>query len=492
MDETTARELARLQEGLGEAWLANLPGAHVDHVVLVMPSHSVAESLLAHYGPRLRALEHRYLVAYLLLHRLPTCEMVFLCSQAPDPKVLEYFEVLAASDGRPSAAARFRTLVVDDGTFRPLSAKLLDRPDVLDELRSCGRGRPVLLQPWNVTELEVEVALRVGAPLLGTSPELWPLGFKSAGRRIMSAAGVPVPHGAEDVRTSEGVLAALTEIQSCRPEAAGAVVKLDDSGAGDGNVVIGLRGTGGVRATERELLDRVSSLPAWYLDDLRAGGVVEELVTGAAFRSPSVQLFVDPFAEVTVLSTHEQLLGGDSGQVFTGCEFPADPAYAPVIARLAVAVGREFARLGAVGRLGVDFAVSGDLSGRWEPFALEVNLRNGGTTHPFTILRHLLPGRYDVETGRWVVADGSTRSYRATDNLVDVSWLGLDPTVVIEAVDDAGLAYDRSRGTGVVLHMLSCLAIDGRLGLTAIGRTPDHARELFDATREAIDAIRWR
>ena len=29
--------------------------------------------------------------------------------------------------------------------------------------------------------------------------------------------------------------------------------------------------------------------------------------------------------------------------------------------------------------------------------------------------------------------------------------------------------------------MLSCLAIDGRLGLTAIGRTPEHAAELYEA-----------
>ena len=42
----------------------------------------------------------------------------------------------------------------------------------------------------------------------------------------------------------------------------------------------------------------------------------------------------------------------------------------------------------------------------------------------------------------------------------------------------------------MVLHMLSCLAIDGRFGLTAIGHTPEHATNLFEATREAIHAIR--
>jgi hypothetical protein len=140
--------------------------------------------------------------------------MVFLCSQAPDPEVVAYYDSLVTGEGRSAAPARFRSIVVDDGTSRSVSAKLLDRPDLLEELRGCGRGRPVFVQPWNVTDLEVELALRLGAPLHGTSPELWGLGYKSAGRRIMAAAGVPVPFGREDVRSVEEVLAALRRSSS--------------------------------------------------------------------------------------------------------------------------------------------------------------------------------------------------------------------------------------------------------------------------------------
>ena len=326
--------------------------------------------------------------------------MVFLCSQAPDPEVLAYYDSIATGDGRPSALSRFRSIVVGDDTSRSVSAKLLDQPQLLEELRGYGRGRPVFIQPWNVTDLEVNVGLRLGAPLHGTSPELWPLGFKSSGRRIMAEAAVPVPFGREDVRSVHEVVTALDEIQRERPNAVGAVVKLDDSGAGDGNVVIGLRTASGAPATHHEVRGRVEALPEWYLTDLRSGGAVEELITAPVFRSPSVQLRVNPFGDVTVLSTHEQVLGGDSGQVFTGCQFPADPSYAPAIARYADAVGRKYAKRGAVGSLGVDFAVAGDGEGLWEPFALEVNLRNGGTTHPITVLRNLVPGRYDVETGQ--------------------------------------------------------------------------------------------
>ena len=72
---------------------------------------------------------------------------------------------------------------------------------------------------------------------------------------------------------------------------------------------------------------------------------------------------------------------------------------------------------------------------------------------------------------------------------MDPSWLGLAPTAVIEAVADAGLQFDPETGTGVILHMLSGLAIDGRFGLTAIAETPEKATLIHDATRAAVERL---
>ena len=105
---------------------------------------------------------------------------------------------------------------------------------------------------------------------------------------------------------------------------------------------------------------------------------------------------------------------------------------------------------------------------RWDVFALEINLRKGGTTHPFAALRNLAPGHYDIDSGQWVTLDGSPRYYESTDNLLDPSWQGRPPSEVIRAVSDAGFQFDPTSKAGVVLHMLSCLAIDGRFGLTAV------------------------
>ena len=170
-----------------------------------------------------------------------------------------------------------------------------------------------------------------------------------------------------------------------------------------------------------EVLAEIAALPQWFLDDLaEGGGVVEEMVIGDSLRSPSVQVDLLPGGDVQVLATHDQVLGGRNGQVYLGCRFPADPAYAVDLVEHGAAVGRELAAKGCAGRAGSTSWRPGGAALR--PEACEVNLRKGGTTHPFSALRSLVPGHYDAGAGAWLAdADGSTRAYRSTDNVVDPS-----------------------------------------------------------------------
>jgi hypothetical protein len=46
--------------------------------------------------------------------------------------------------------------VVPDETPRSVAAKLLDQPDLLEALRTSFAGRPVFIEPWNVTKDEVD------------------------------------------------------------------------------------------------------------------------------------------------------------------------------------------------------------------------------------------------------------------------------------------------------------------------------------------------
>jgi hypothetical protein len=69
------------------------------------------------------------------------------------------------------------------------------------------------------------------------------------------------------------------------------------------------------------------------------GGIVEAWVTGTGLRSPSVQMRITPLGGLEFISTHDQILGGPSGQIFQACTFPADAAYALEIQSLAARVG---------------------------------------------------------------------------------------------------------------------------------------------------------
>jgi len=505
---TTVDRVDRLQARLGAALAANRPLSGIDHVMVILPSFSVNESILSHYGDRIPSLEHRYLNALLVASRITDCEIIHVSTRLPEPTVLDYLFGLVPADRRAEVRSRVRLIDVDDGTTRSVAMKLLDRPDLLADIRGRVGERPALIEPWNVTEHEIALALAINVPINGTRPELRGLGFKSEGRRLLARAGIPIPLGREDVRTIDDVVGAALAIRSEHPTALGVVVKHDDSGAGDGNVVIDFAGlpdaghdpNGGDGSDPGGWLrERVEALPDWYLSDLKRGGIVEERVGGRRFTSPSAQVDIRPGGEVVVLATHEQVLGGPSNQVYLGCRFPADPAYAPELATHAAAAGRELADRGAVGRFSLDFVAAGDdadaarsMSGTWRVYGLEINLRKGGTTHPYAALRNVVPGRYDAGAGRWIAEDGSTRVYSATDNLVEPTWTGLSSADVIRVVSEAGLQLDSATGTGVVLHMLSGLAIDGRFGLTAIARTADEADAMQAGVRHAVERIAER
>ena len=482
---------AALQTRLGAGLEANRPGSTTPHVLIALPSYSVSESLLSHYGDRIPSLEHRYLNAIVIPTRIASCEMVYVSTRPPAPEVLEYYVSLAPAERRADLRSRIWLVEVPaDGTPRSVAGRLADRPDLIAAIREHIGDRPAVIEPWNVTENEVNLALALDVPINGTRPELRPLAFKSAGRRLFAAAGVPMPLGREDVRTTEDVVDAIRWIARQRPLLGGVVVKHDDSGAGDGNVVLDLRRMHHEQDSVAWLRQQVAALPEWYREDLlRQGGVVEERIAGERFSSPSAQVDIRPSGEVVVLATHEQVLGGEGGQVYLGCRFPADPAYAPRLAEHAAKVGAALAAKGALGRFSVDFVTAADASGAWEVSAIEVNLRKGGTTHPYAALRNLVPGRYDVATGGWIAEDGSARAYTSSDNLVHESWLGLEPADVIDWVARAGLQFDPATKVGTVLHMLAGLAIDGRCGVTAIAKTPEESDEMYEAVRVTIQRL---
>ncbi|WP_392542912.1 peptide ligase PGM1-related protein [Oryzobacter telluris] len=485
-------EFDRLQARLPEVWRGMRRDDPRESVVVV-PSMSV-DRVVSNPGTLSQALEERFLFLLLLL-RQPRLRMVYVTSQPIDPLVVEYYLSLLPGVIPSHARSRLHLVSVGDGGPESLTEKLLARPRLLEQVRDLV-PEPALshLIPYTTTALERDLAIVLGIPMYGADPRLFELGTKTGCRRVFARAGVRHPSGHEDLHAREEVLAALVDLH--RAGAREAMVKLNEGVSGKGNAVVDLTGVpaGGTPGHEDAVAERMQGME---LEDERIdvdtflaklaqrGGIVEERVTGDEIRSPSVQLRVTPLGEVEVLSTHDQLLGGPSGQSYLGCRFPADPAYAVLITAAAERIGAVLAEEGVLGRFAVDF-VTVRQGEAWEAHAIEVNIRRGGTTHPFLTLQFLTDGRYDPADGTFRTPAGEDRHLVATDHLEDECLKGLRLSDLFDLVARSGLHFDPSRQTGVVFHMMSALTTHGRLGMTAIGTTAEGAQALYEEAERRL------
>ena len=215
------------------------------------------------------------------------------------------------------------------------------------------------------------------------------------------------------------------------PDLDGAVVKLNDGFSGEGNASFRFRKSDrGARAEARVAKQLGSRLAfeahgeTWrrYREKFSSmGGIVEARVTGDEVHSPSAQCRIDPRGHIEVVSTHEQRLGGPSGQVFVGCEFPARETYRARLQDDAERVGRVLRDRGALGRFSVDF-VAVRRGTRWLCHAIEINLRKGGTTHPFLMLDFLIDGHYERQAGVYQTPAGQPHSSRGTLGSIRMIW----------------------------------------------------------------------
>jgi hypothetical protein len=196
---------------------------------------------------------------------------------------------------------------------------------------------------------------------------------------------------------------------------------------------------------------------------------------------------ISPLGEVQVLSTHDQMLGGPSGQSYLGAIFPANPAYSRMITDEAVKVGRRLAAEGVVGRFALDFLTVRRAGGPWEAFAIEVNLRKGGTTHPFLTLQYLTDGLYDPQVGAFRTRHGQEKCYVASDHIESEAYKALTPQDLLDLISYHRLHFDQTTQTGVVLHLFSGVAQYGRTGVTAIHNSPEEARALYDRFTAVLD-----
>jgi hypothetical protein len=277
--------------------------------------------------------------------------------------------------------------------------------------------RRAFIVPFNVRGFERDLALALDVPIYGVDHRFTHYGTKTGARRVFECAGVSHPLGASGLCRRAELADALRRLRRTRPDLDAAVIKHDDDFSGEGNRILTLRdlpppGT----AAELAAVDvRLHDLGAAYLERLAHGAVVEQLVSGEV-RSPSVQMRILPCGDPLVVSTHDQVLGGELGQTFVACCFPAARAYAAAIVREALKAADYLAAQGLTGRFGVDFVMA-RRAGGWRPYAVEINLREGGTSHPYGTLWLLTDGSLDEAKTTFRTPSGQAKHYVATDKL---------------------------------------------------------------------------
>ncbi len=481
-----------LQAKLPGIWQARHEASRDPQTIVVVPSVSLDRIFTK--LPGVQYYEERFLILLMLL-RHPRNRVIYVTSQPILPSIVEYY--LNLLPGVIASQARQRLVLVSplDATLSPLTEKLLERPRLLARLRTLiADPERAYLLPFITTDLERELAVRLGIPVYGPDPRFLPLGTKSGSRRLFAEEAIPHPLGYENVRSVPEAAACIARMREAKLNLQEALVKTNAGVGGVGNVVVSLRGlpSAGAPDERREIEQRLREVLGASLDPYRTeladdGGVVEERIEGE-IRSPSVQFRITPPGEVQMLSTHDQLLGGEDEQEYVGCRFPANPEYAVAITKEAEKVARRLAREGVIGRAAVDFVLARSPDGAWQAYAIEVNLRRGGTTHPFLTLQFLTDGRYLPEEGIFVTPTGNRKFFVADDHVESPMYRGLTPDDLFELAVRERIHFHHADQTGVVFHMMGALPEFGRTGVTAVGHTAIEADAIYHRTLSLIEA----
>mgnify|MGYP003591999328 CR=1 FL=1 len=495
--ETNHSDFDKLQSQFSAQYAAIFDNRLTPKTIVVIPSltldHEILSKVKGHFY-----YEERMLCMLMLL-RMPETRITFVTSIPISPLIIDYYLHMLPGITPHHARNRLTLLSTYDSSNVPLTKKILNRPRLIQRIiNSVPDAKAAHLVFFNTTDAERDLALKLNIPMYSCDPKLNYLGSKSGSRVIFKESGIDLPDGIEHLNTLDDIVHALVSLKCANRKITKAVVKMNEGFSGDGNAIFTYPD---LHFTDEDLITYLKSnieshlkivakklSLKHFLQKFEAmGGIVEAFVEGTHIQSPSVQCRINPLGEICVISTHDQVLGGESSQVFVGANFPADAEYAVELSNISYKIAARLRDKGVLGRFGVDF-MSVKIDNGWKHYAIEINLRKGGTTHPFLMLQFLTDGHYDPSTGKYKTQDGRDRYYFATDNLKNERYKGLTPLDLIDIAMYHGLHYDHSKVEGVMFHLISALSQYGKLGLVSIADSPTKAIANYEKVIEVLNA----
>ncbi|MFI6476695.1 peptide ligase PGM1-related protein [Nonomuraea sp. NPDC050663] len=435
--------------------------------LVVVPSLSLPQDELRRITGA-RCYEERLLFLLLTLKQ-PGVKVIYLSSAPVDPAIVDYyFGFLPDPD---DARERLTMISLDEPDSQPLTRTILRRREMVERMREMLAGQDAWLVPFVMSDMEVRLADYLGIPIYGPAMELAYFGSKSGSRDIGRQAGVPMARGFGDLRTVAEIEDAVDSLPGER-----VIIKLNDGYSGLGNAIL--------PKDDWNAIDFSADGETWQsfmAKFAERGGVVEEFIEHRPLFYPSALARITPGGHYDVVATHDQVL---DGHVYQGCTFPARPEYREHVTRSASRIAKTLAGHGVVGIFGMDFFAMKTDAG-YAALLCEINLRIGGTTHPFGATLLTTGATYDPATGLLMAGD-QPKYYTATDNCYTTCMKGRTPADAIRAVEAAGLGFDAARRTGNVLHLMGAIPEYGKLGFTTIGNSREEADELHALTRRVL------
>jgi hypothetical protein len=472
--------------------------------------------------------------------RNPHVKLLFLTSHILDEKITAYHSSLIASDDWPKRLFFWSSEELDANdpsgstSHTPLAKKITDLSDERWErfavmIQNFLKGtQRAFMKDFLNTNLEEHLfeRLRLLHPalrLIACSQDVstkW--GSKEGSRQVFDKAGVMYPTGTNHITKDLDVLSRQIFENFDPRDVRKVVVKHNHGASGMGNAEFKIRQlpfagkwtvckssssrncTDVVIQQIRGALTSMDFPPGTssdsFLDKIKdMGAIVEAWVDPVGegltdyITSPSVQGFAYPVDVpgdgVDVLSTHEQIL---DGQVYLGGVSPAMKVYNSQMVTMGMKVGSVLRSLGVNERFAVDTVVqprrTADGKVELTPFAIEINIRWGGTTAANEVLKRIATSVEKFPSSATYAVDGTEVFYVSTDNCKSPKLKTMSIDDLLVSLQPYLYPMKGTKGRGVTLHMLGGMQTLGKIGFAAYGHTRSEAHELYAATFDLLGA----
>lgn len=451
--------------------------------------------------PGLLFYEERMLF-FMFLLKYSRTKIVYVASAGFNEKLFDYYIRLVSTSDEDFAEKKDRLtyISINDSTNDALTRKILKNEKFSDKIkRYISDPKKTVLRCYNPTEVERKLAVKLGVPLFGSKEKFDFVGTKSGGRQIFKLAKTNLLPGYNNIKNFKELAIDMIKLAQKNPKLEKMMIKRNYSSSGKGNCLFFWQkfideNNTNLKNTSAEVVAKLilkkfdeycsfqnvnATYPEYKKRFNDSGGIVEAYAEGDIVFSPSTQILITNQKKGVVASTHEQILGGPDKQVYLGCTFPSKASHRKLIIKEGEKIANCLAQKGVVGNFAIDYVVTYDKEmNNPVVYPIEINLRKGGTTHPFRIAFYLTGAKYNHKTG--MLQYGNTPVYYlAMEFIESPKYVGLDPMELINIVANSKISFNRNTKKGALVYMPGMIHDYGRFGAICIGQSEENAEMYY-------------